>query len=119
MIRLLGIIALALSNYSVTSAWEHLLDGIKGLSELTQLRHNRTSNYDKGFLMCAGHHLLPDMILLIYDLRIVWRLHLPIAVSHCDELSDRAKHILRPFGNIQFIDICQPYANGNIHPNLL
>eukprot|EP01031_Cornospumella_fuschlensis_P032846 gene32846-39717_t len=65
-------------------------------------------NEDRGFVSCAGMHLIPDLFRAVYEFRVHWNLYLPVTIYHCNELDLGKLHIFDELRNVQFVDLCPP-----------
>lgn len=78
----------------------------RNISFFNKTQFNRTSASSKGYVMCAGNKMIPDLVRAVYELRAVWRSYLPIAVMHCDEVKHENMNILHYLNPVRFINIC-------------
>jgi hypothetical protein len=85
-----------------------LLDWLKihGHEALPPPSHD-VMDANRGFMMCAGNHMVGEVVQMIWQLRYHWKSKLGISVAHCGEIS-AANHefiqLLDP--SVKMLDIC-------------
>jgi hypothetical protein len=90
---------------SNTHPYQHLKDNIR--SSKTALYGSDVDNRDKGFMMCAGNHLIPDVLKMIWQLKHEWKSECSVAVAHCGEISEENHEVLKLMHpSIKILNVC-------------
>jgi hypothetical protein len=64
----------------------------------------------RGIMMCAGTTtMIKSVLIMMYQLRILWESHLHVAIAHCDEISKIGQKMVQQlYPDIVFVNICEP-----------
>lgn len=101
-----------------------LLIAIYSIEYIAQSNHNIplvsnemivSNNRDMGLVICVGNKHRIDAIRMIYHLRHVWKVTLPLVLSHCNELLPDFQQLLTDYDpNLRIHNLC-PENVDNIY----
>eukprot|EP01041_Mallomonas_annulata_P002635 gene2635-5171_t len=60
----------------------------------------------KGIVMCAAEFMVPDVQAVIHQIIHIWKSKLPIAIFHCNELSNSSISLLEQVPMLSIYDLC-------------
>ncbi|RYG66830.1 hypothetical protein EON64_08840, partial [archaeon] len=96
----------------VAQGWNHMKSRLRATIEGLELSSlpfgYAPKTEERGFVSCAGMHLIPDLFRVVYEFRVHWHMYLPITIYHCNELDLEKLHIFDELRNVQFVDLCPP-----------
>lgn len=103
--------------------WKHLAKQISSeiqKQDKSYLSSSNKYNYpiddNQGIVMCAGNKMVPDILRMLWQVRIIWKSNIKFAINHCSELQESVITFLKEVDpNIQVIDICKPDVNNLVY----
>ena len=107
--RLIVLCILYLGIVQLCRATPHLYQHLKEklLSQSYDPEALTPDNTEKGFIMCAGNHMVPDVLKMVWQLKHQWRSAYGISVAHCGEISNENQEVLRTMHpGIRILNLC-------------
>jgi hypothetical protein len=62
---------------------------------------------EKGFLMCAGNHMVPHVLKMIWQLKHQWKSSYGISVAHCGEITGQNQNLISAMHpEVKLVNLC-------------